>query len=168
MSATVITLTNSKGFAVTTTSQGGVIVGIKLPNGPDKDQGYPGEVEVIATYTVTEDNEICLEYCATTDAPTPINLTNHCYFNLAGKITGATTHNILEVYTNQPCVQLYQGGYLDGSYNGLDGKPILKYTGLCLETQKHPDAINQPNFPSTLVRPGEKYYSKTVWKFTSE
>ena len=53
---------------------------------PDGDQGYPGEVEVIATYTVTEDNEIYLEYCATTDAPTPVNLTNHCYFNLAGKV----------------------------------------------------------------------------------
>ena len=59
------------------------------------------------------------------------------------RLEESTTGNCLEVYTNQPCVQLYQGGYLDGSMIGLDGSPILKYTGLCLETQKHPNAINQ-------------------------
>ena len=59
------------------------------------------------------------------------------------RLEDASGSYTLQVYTNQPCVQLYMGGYLDGKYTGLTGQPILQYTGVCLETQKHPDAINQ-------------------------
>lgn len=69
------------------------------------------------------------------------------------RLEETTTGNCLEVYTNQPCVQLYQGGYLNGAYIGLDGYPIQKYGGLCLETQKHPNAINQVSVnPSVILQ----------------
>ncbi len=69
---------------------------------------------------------------------------NYCCFSL--RLTDPSTNHSLTVYTDQPCVQLYMGGYLDmlkDSILGLDGKPIVKYSGVCLETQKHPDAVNQ-------------------------
>ena len=62
---------------------------------PDLDQGYPGNISVLASYTVTEDDELCIQYSATTDKPTPVNLTNHTYFNLAGKVTQSIMHLIL-------------------------------------------------------------------------
>ena len=55
-------------------------------NSPDGDQGYPGNLTVTAVFTVTDENEVVLEYRAVTDAPTPVNLTNHSYFNLAGEV----------------------------------------------------------------------------------
>ena len=53
---------------------------------PDSDQGYPGNLSATATYTVTPNNELIIEYHASTDKPTPVNMTNHTYFNLAGKV----------------------------------------------------------------------------------
>jgi aldose 1-epimerase len=75
------------------------------------------------------------------------------------------TGRFMEVFTTEPGVQLYIGNFLDGSQVGKSGIAYEKRTGLCLETQHYPDSPNQPNFPSTELRPGEEYHTKTVFKF---
>jgi len=72
----------------------------------------------------------------------------------------------LEVFTTEPGVQFYCGNFLDGSLTGKSGATYEHRTGLCLETQHFPDTPNQPEFPSAVLRPGEKYYHKTVFKFS--
>lgn len=179
---------------------------------PDGEEGYPGNLDVRVTYTLTERNELIVEYFATTDKPTPVNLTQHSYFNLAGDLdarghqlqidaeamtpvdaqlipTGAIVpvagtdfdfrkpmtigarragqydHNFvlrgrarvvepksgrtLDVQTTEPGMQLYTG----------------YQRGLCLETQHFPDSPNQSSFPSTILRPGTEYRSRTVFTF---
>ena len=76
------------------------------------------------------------------------------------------TGRFMEVFTTEPGVQLYVGNFLDGSQIGKSGAAYEHRTGLCLETQHYPDSPNQPNFPSTVLRPGEEYYTKTVFKFS--
>ena len=76
------------------------------------------------------------------------------------------TGRFMEVLTTEPGVQLYIGNFLNGSQVGKSGVAYEKRTGLCLETQQYPDSPNQPNFPSTVLRPGEEYYTKTVFKFS--
>ncbi len=76
------------------------------------------------------------------------------------------TGRFMEVLTTEPGVQLYIGNFLNGSQVGKSGVSYEKRTGLCLETQHYPDSPNQLDFPSTVLRPGEEYYSKTVFKFS--
>ncbi len=76
------------------------------------------------------------------------------------------TGRFMEVFTTEPGVQLYVGNFLDGSQIGKSGAAYEHRTGLCLETQHYPDSPNQPNFPSTVLRPGEEYHTKTVFKFS--
>jgi len=205
----------------------------------DGEEGYPGNLKVTVVYTLSDDNELGIEYSAETDKPTPVNLTNHSYFNLTGSVantilgnvlkvdadaytpvdstlipTGKITpvkntpfdfttataigarianvpggydHNFvlnskdgslklaavvtdsisgrkLEVYTTQPGLQFYTGNFLDGSIKTSDGKAISKNAALCLETQHFPDSPNEPAFPSTILKPGEKYHSITRYK----
>jgi len=220
-------------------------VGVVLRHeSPDGDEGYPGTVQAQVAYTLTDRNELLIEYQATTDKATPINLTHHSYFNLAGQgdvlshelvinadhfvpidttliPTGAlmpvdgtpfdlragvaigarireshpqlanargydhtfalnrsgpglllaarvyepTSGRTLDVSTSEPGVQLYTGNFLDGSLRGKGGRVYPPRGGFCLETQHFPDSPNQPSFPSTIVRPGETYRSRTVYTF---
>ncbi|MGC8803172.1 MAG: aldose epimerase family protein [Bacteroidales bacterium] len=217
------------------------IVGVKLSYlSADGEEGYPGNLRVTVIYTLNKQNELTIEYHATTDKPTVVNLTNHCYFNPAGcdqsiyelqltidanqitevdetsiptgklldvagtpfdfrqparigdrihLVPGGFDHNYvlnkpagkfaqiavlydpqsgrkITVYTTEPGVQFYSANYLDGSLTGHDGIRYKKHCSLCLETQHFPDSPNHPHFPSTVLRPGEKYYQKTVYAFS--
>ena len=82
------------------------------------------------------------------------------------RVTEPESGRALEVSTTMPGVQFYTGNFLDGSDTGRNG-PIKRRGGLCLETQFFPDSPNQPGFPSTILRPGEKYIEKTVYRFTT-
>jgi aldose 1-epimerase len=211
----------------------------------DMEEGYPGNLKVNVTYTLTDDDGLQIEYNAETDKPTVVNLTNHSYFNLTGdpanttildhKMTakagyytpvdtgliptgelkavkgtpfdfntpekigariaevggnpGGYDHNLvlsrtdsslqlvvtvtdsvsgrkLEVFTTQPGVQFYTGNFLNGSVKGSDGKPFNKNCAFCLETQHFPDSPNRPKFPTTLLKPGEKYHSITKYRLS--
>lgn len=222
--------------------------GVKLSYlAKDGEEGYPGNLKLSVTYTLTDDNEIVMHYEATTDKATVVNVTNHTYFNLAGEgggtinnhvlqINGSKTtpvdagliptgeladvagtpfdfrkpkvigkdvdadnqqikygpgydHNwvldrkgdgmelaavlyeptsgrVLEVITEEPAIQFYGGNFLDGRLIGKSGKAYTHRSGLCLETQHSPDSPNRPEWPTTTLRPGEKYDTTTIYKFT--
>jgi len=86
--------------------------------------------------------------------------------SLAAVVAEASTRRVMEVRTTEPGVQFYTGNFLDGSITGKAGKPYGKNAGFCLETQHYPDSPNQPEFPSTVLRPGEEYKSQTVYTFS--
>lgn len=223
-----------------TTKQGANFVSLILEmTSPDGDEGYPGEVTTQVTYTVNASDELKIDYHATTTKPTPINLTNHSYFNLSafaspdvlghhiqlfassylpvdetqiptGEIQAVTggpfdfltarsigsqitevglgyDHNYvidgtqyelrrvafvnepssgrtMSVLSTKPGVQFYTGNFLSGQI-GKSGNRYNKHAGFCLETQYFPDSINQKNFPSCVLRPGERYSHCTVLQF---
>ncbi len=194
------------------------------------ESGFPGNLTVKLVYTLTTENELRLDFTATTDQATPVNLSSHAYFNLSGGGTaldhslwlaaarytpvddgmiptgelasvertpfdftkptrigerigqlkprpGGYDHNFvldgpagtlklaarvidpasgrsLEVRTTEPGVQFFTANHLN-------------HTAICLETQHFPDSVNRPNFPSTILRPGDTFRSTTVFKFAS-
>ena len=84
---------------------------------------------------------------------------------LAAHVVEPITGRTLEIQTTEPGVQFYSGNFLDGTLTGKGGRVYGRRSGFCLETQHYPDSPNRPNFPSTVLRPGEEYRSKTVWTF---
>jgi len=205
----------------------------------DGEEGFPGNLKVTVNFTLSDDNALTIDYSAETDKATPVNLTNHSYFNLTGDVknnilghslkidadrytpvdttaipTGelkavagtpfdftslhtvgeridavpggydhnwvlnhkmgsldlvatlseATSGRKLEVYTTEPGVQFYSGNFLDGTIKTSDGTPIQKHAAMCLETQHFPDSPNKPDFPSTVLKPGDKYHTTTKYK----
>nr|WP_288837700.1 aldose epimerase family protein [uncultured Flavobacterium sp.] len=101
---------------------------------------------------------------------------DHCWvlnnqdkgFRFAASAYDPTSGRLLEVYTDQPGIQLYTGNFLDGTLPTRDGKTYAHRTGLCLETQHYPDSPNQKDFPTTVLNPGENYKTKTSFKFSTK
>lgn len=82
------------------------------------------------------------------------------------KVHHAASGRVMEVFTDEPGVQFYSGNFLDGKYDTKNGGKNEFRTGFCLETQHFPDSPNQASFPSTLLKPDQKYHSKTIYKFS--
>ena len=91
---------------------------------------------------------------------------NNQNLQLAATAYDPTSGRVLEVLTSEPGIQFYTGNFLDGTLIGKGGIAYQKRTGFCLETQHYPDSPNQPNFPSTLLNPGETYRSTTIYRFS--
>ena len=209
----------------------------------DGEEGYPGNLTVKITFSLNKDNELLIDYKATTDKATPLVLTNHSYFNLSGgkskdalnteltvfadryleygdgsmptgtigevkgtpfdfthvKTIGEDIDKVqqytagydvtfalrnqsgklqlaarafeplsgreMEVYTTEPGMVFYSGNYLSEKVAGRNGVPYTKNGAFCLETQHYPNSVHNPSFPNTILRPGEKFHSQTIYKF---
>ena len=86
--------------------------------------------------------------------------------SLAARVSEPVTGRVMEVYTTEPGMQFYSGNFLDGSITGKSGQVYQRRSAFCLETQHFPDSPNKPSFPSTVLKPGQRYSSTTVYKFS--
>jgi aldose 1-epimerase len=87
---------------------------------------------------------------------------------LAARLEDPRSGRVLEVLTQEPGIQFYSGNFLDGTLYGTSGRAYRQGDGLALETQHYPDSPNHPNFPSTVLRPGERYDTTTVYRFSTD
>lgn len=215
---------------------------------PYGEEGFSGEMKTTVVYTFTDDNELVIEYMATTNKKTIVNLTSHGFFSLAGianptptienleceinadfyipidetsiptgeirrvegtpfdfrkpktvgqdidadneqikngagydhcfvlnkkeegelsfaaRIKEPVSGRVMEVYTTEPGVQVYTDNWADG-YKGQNGATFPRRSAICFEAQHFPDSPNRPYFPSVVLRPGEQYTQKTVYRF---
>jgi len=215
----------------------------------DGEEGFPGNLQVAAIYTLTDDNELKLQFSATTDKPTVVNLTHHTYWNLTGRgdtdilghivyinadqttpvdaglittgefksvdgtpfdfrkptaigarindpdpvlqygpgydhnwviskplgqyglqarVTDPASGRVMEVWSDEPGLQFYAGNFLDGTITGKGGQVYKIHDAFAMEPQHYPDSPNKPNFPTTELKPGEKYHNTIVYKFSAE
>ncbi|MFI0724444.1 aldose epimerase family protein [Streptomyces sp. NPDC021224] len=218
---------------------------------PAGDQGFPGRLEATVTYTLGDEGDLAIDYTATSDAVTVVNLTNHAYWNLAGGtdetvldhelqigadrytrvdprllplpgppepvertpfdlreptrlrraletghdevrmagrgfdhnwvlrprtpgtrapaavLTHPASGRRVECLTTEPGLQVYTGNHFDGSVADLNGRPILRFGGIALETQHFPDAPSRPDYPSPILCPGDTYRSTTVYRIST-
>ncbi len=88
--------------------------------------------------------------------------------SLAARVYEPESGRVMEIYTTEPGIQFYSGNFLDGSITGKGGQTYYKYYGFCLEPQHFPDSPNKPNFPSTILKSGEKYTHLTIFKFSTQ
>lgn len=99
---------------------------------------------------------------------------NHTYvfdvadetLRLQATVNDAASARVLEVLTTEPCVQFFTANLFDGTLVGLTGRPYPRHAGFCLETQRYVDAVNHPNFPAKILRPGETFHSTTIYRFS--
>jgi aldose 1-epimerase len=87
---------------------------------------------------------------------------------MAARAYEPTSGRVLEVSTDQPGVQFYTGNFLDGTVTGKQGHVYKQRYGLCFETQHYPDSPNHPDFPTTVLKPGQKFHSTTIWRFSTQ
>jgi aldose 1-epimerase len=87
---------------------------------------------------------------------------------IAARVSEPTSGRQMEVWTTEPGVQFYSAIGLNGGITGKGGSAYPKYGALCLETQHYPDSPNRPNFPSTVLKPGTKFHSETIYKFAAK
>ena len=91
----------------------------------------------------------------------------HAGLFLAARLMEPKSGRVMEVLTTEPGLQFYSGNFLDGTIRGRSGVPYVKHAALCLETQHFPDAVHHPNFPSTVLEPGQRLTSQTMYRFSA-
>jgi len=215
---------------------------------PDGEEGYPGNLDVVAVYSLTDNNELKVSFNAKTDKDTVVNLTHHSYFNLSGggtildhyvyinadkttpvdsglittgemkpvdgtpfdfrktstigeridnpdkvlqygpgydhnwvinqkkpgeitlqaRVTSPKTGITMEVLSDEPCLQFYAGNFLDGTITGKGGQVYQRRNGFCMEPQHAPDSPNKPNWPSMVLKPGQRFHNTIIYKFSAK
>ena len=140
-----------------------------IPYGkPEKVEGTPFDFRTLHTIGGRiEEKDTQLIYGNGYDHPFDLGKKDN-ELTICAKAVSPKTGIVLEALTTEPCVVLYTGNYLDAGFIGKNGHRYPKRSAFCLETQHFPDSIHQPDYPTTVLHPGEVYKSQTVFKFSVE